>query len=412
MKTNNSFSFRRTAQALFLALLVIPYFSACKKDDNNTSEDDIPPKSDKKEMTDVNVRVGTEDFVPVLQDDGKTWFFEIPYGFDEALLEMAIVTFSLSQEATASPGSGSMLDLSTPKDIVVKAQDESTFTYTIASTRYYITATTLSPFGILFENYAEAPSARIVTVTNHSMGAITLEQPVAVNYNISNLSSTNLAPGATATFTVRPKLELPAGLYNETIAITGSNDVSASVEASFMVIEPGLAFNGPHILSAARPYDLEAVDFDFGGQDVGFFSSDYTNSGSEAGKQYRIDGGCDLSSMVDISEGLYIFSGNHSLQWHYDGEDWFQYTVAVQNAGTYSVSIYAHVMHISSYRIFVNDVDVTDELTVGLFDSNWGGDFEWVEMTTLELEQGVNRIKINWVNAFVDFKTFRFTYQP
>jgi len=51
------------------------------------------------------------------------------------------------------------------------------------------------------------------------------------------LSATILTTtGATATFTVRPKANLAAGTYNETITVSGSNGASATINAEFKVI--------------------------------------------------------------------------------------------------------------------------------------------------------------------------------
>jgi hypothetical protein len=80
----------------------------------------------------------------------------------------------------------------------------------------------------------------MVTITKTGTGAIELEQPVSVsvNYDISELSTTTLsADGATATFWIQPKADLPAGTYNETITIIGSG-TSAPIDVSFTVMPP------------------------------------------------------------------------------------------------------------------------------------------------------------------------------
>ena len=293
---------------------------------------------------------------------------------------------------------------------VIIPRDEIPNTYVVpvyAISAYELTAS----FGSVDASYTQ-PAAQTVTVTNTGSGAVTLTQPVADYYDIGALSATELAPKATATFTVQPKANLPEGVYDETIVITGSNGTSVSVEVSFEVNEPTLAFNGPHILSAAEPCELAAIDFDFGGQGVGFFSSNPNVSGTTAGHQYRINGGCNNSANVDIDNDLILFSGNHNLNAFYVGEDWFQYTVEVQNAGTYSASIFALPYFITSFRILVDDVDVTDLMSIGTKNANWSGSFEWFEVANLELTQGRHKIKINWVNAFVDYQTFKYTYQP
>ena len=106
---------------------------------------------------------------------------------------------------------------------------------TDASPTYVITATP-SPidFGSVQAPYTQ-PVARTVTVTNTGTGSVTLTRPTATNYDIGALSTTTLASNATSTFTIRPKANLPAGTYNETITISGGNGASATVSASFAV---------------------------------------------------------------------------------------------------------------------------------------------------------------------------------
>ena len=79
-------------------------------------------------------------------------------------------------------------------------------------------------FGSLQMSYTQ-PATRTVTITNTSPGSVTLVQPsvtnAVTNYTISALSTTTLsAINSTATFTVRPKPDLPVGTYNETLTIS------------------------------------------------------------------------------------------------------------------------------------------------------------------------------------------------
>ena len=110
----------------------------------------------------------------------------------------------------------------------------------VAATAYTISASTLTSFGSLPIPYTQ-PAAQTVTVTNTGTGSVTLNQPTATNYIIGTLSTTALAAGAKATFTVQPKANLAAGNYNETISISGTGSaseksaVSAKVDVSFTV---------------------------------------------------------------------------------------------------------------------------------------------------------------------------------
>ncbi len=77
-----------------------------------------------------------------------------------------------------------------------------------------------------------------ITVTNTGNKAITLAQPTAADYTVGMLSQTNLEPAGAATFTVTPKVGLAAGTYHETVYISGSDGVSATVDVNFTVAEP------------------------------------------------------------------------------------------------------------------------------------------------------------------------------
>ena len=92
-------------------------------------------------------------------------------------------------------------------------------------------------FGSITEG-EERPAAQTVTVKNTGNQAVTLNPPTANNFEIGALSKTELAPNATATFTIQPKDNLPRGSYSEQITITGDNNVSATLTASFTVKEP------------------------------------------------------------------------------------------------------------------------------------------------------------------------------
>ena len=117
-----------------------------------------------------------------------------------------------------------------------------TFTHTdVPPITYTISATPLLSFGTLPKPYTP-PTGQTVTVTNTGTGAITLIQPTSINFIIGALSTTSLlATGDVATFTVQPKPGLPIGVYNEIITITGNDGASATITANFTVICPSEA---------------------------------------------------------------------------------------------------------------------------------------------------------------------------
>ena len=90
-------------------------------------------------------------------------------------------------------------------------------------------------FGKVKAGYSEAPKAQKITVTNKGNTNVTLYAPTSTNFKIGKLSASELAPGQSCTFKIRPKEGLKAGSYTETIAIKNKQNVSAKVNANFTV---------------------------------------------------------------------------------------------------------------------------------------------------------------------------------
>ena len=109
---------------------------------------------------------------------------------------------------------------------------------TVTQSTYSISAdTTALNFGSVYTGYAQ-PAARTVTVENTGNQPLTLTQPASTSsFDVGTLSKTALAAGETATITVQPKAGLSVGTYDETLTISGDNDVSASVGLSFVVAQ-------------------------------------------------------------------------------------------------------------------------------------------------------------------------------
>ena len=90
-------------------------------------------------------------------------------------------------------------------------------------------------FGKTKAGYGEAPEAQKVTVTNEGNTNVTLNTPSAKNFKIGKFSATELAPGESARFKIRPKEGLKAGSYTEAIAVNTDQNVSAKVNVKFTV---------------------------------------------------------------------------------------------------------------------------------------------------------------------------------
>ena len=106
----------------------------------------------------------------------------------------------------------------------------------VTQSTYSITAdiTTLD-FGSAYIKYSQ-PVAQTVTITNNGNQDLTLNQPASTKgFEVGNLSTTSLPVNGTATFTVQPKAALEAGTYKEEIVVSGSNQVTLTISATFNV---------------------------------------------------------------------------------------------------------------------------------------------------------------------------------
>lgn len=98
-------------------------------------------------------------------------------------------------------------------------------------------------FGSKTVDYTQAPTAQTVTLTNTGNQNVTVTLPASTDYTITagegftEGTATLAANDGTATFTVQPNTGLAAGTYAETLTVSGGNNVSASIELSFTVLE-------------------------------------------------------------------------------------------------------------------------------------------------------------------------------
>ena len=115
-------------------------------------------------------------------------------------------------------------------------------------------STELLDFGVLTAGYSEAPEAQTLTITNEGGVTLTLQQPTADNYQIGALSSAVLAPGESATFTVRPLTGLAEGSYNAVLTVRTAEGAEASVSVAFTVSAKTVA-----LISVTTPADITGV---------------------------------------------------------------------------------------------------------------------------------------------------------
>ena len=131
-------------------------------------------------------------------------------------------------------------------------------------------------FGKAKEGYSEAPEAQKVTVTNEGNTNVTLNAPSGKNFKIGKLSATELAPGESCTFKIRPK----AGMDNES---PGKGDVRY-VPYNWKVINTNSWSSAPYTaafgITKAGTYTL-TVTFDR----QKYNGSEWENTGEQDTKQ-------------------------------------------------------------------------------------------------------------------------------
>jgi hypothetical protein len=163
------------------------------------------------------------------------------------------------------------------------------------------------------------------------------------------------------------------------------------------------AFNGPHIFSAATPCEIQARDFDYGGEGVAF----HDVSGRTPNSSYRTEAGDELSKTVDIEGG-----GN--LGYVGVGE-WLVYTVEVQDAGVYAADVYLSVNNGDGGSFSFAADGNAGEMVVAPNQSSWSN-WTWVFETysdltqpTFRLSAGKHKIRFTVGPGGFNLMAFKFT---
>ena len=160
-------------------------------------------------------------------DGGKNWT-NIP--------DATSATYTITDTTTAISGNQYRCVVTSAMDGVVETGKAATLTVAAVSYSISVDPSTLN-FGSITEG-EERPAAQTVTVKNSGNQRVTLVQPTATNFEITTSDNLTLNAGESVKFTIQPKDNLPRGSYSEQITITGDNNVSATLTATFTVKEP------------------------------------------------------------------------------------------------------------------------------------------------------------------------------
>lgn len=129
-------------------------------------------------------------------------------------------------------------DTTTQKEIVITAS------MTVEAAKHSLSASpTELEFASAKKGYGQIEVQQI-TVTNNGNVSETLTQPARTSFEVSGVdaSALTLQPGASVSFTVRPKVGLEPGTYKETIKFA-SNAAETGVAAAFQVIKGTATIN-------------------------------------------------------------------------------------------------------------------------------------------------------------------------
>ena len=154
-------------------------------------------------------------------------------------------------------------------------------------------------FGSKVVDYATAPEAKTVTVTNKGNMPVTVTLPTVDGYKFvwedsgDNEPKTLPAEGS-AVFTVQPKTGLPAGSYDKTAKLTVDNGIAPVLSVSFSVTTPSSGDDDDKYFFAIQKVDAQdghalngatfkLYQYDSKGKPVNRTTAKTSRNGSESG---------------------------------------------------------------------------------------------------------------------------------
>jgi hypothetical protein len=176
------------------------------------------------------------------------------------------------------------------------------------------------------------------------------------------------------------------------------------VETVAPEVQESLPFNGPHILSAATPCEIQARDFDFGGEGLAF----HDVSNRTPNSSYRTNAGDQLSKTVDIEGG-----GNLGYT---DNGEWLVYTVEVHDAGVYLADAYLSVNNNNGGSFYFSIDGERRDMVKAPNNSNWSAwryVFEtYPDLTkhTFRLSAGKHKVRFTCGSDGFNLMGYKFTY--
>lgn len=158
------------------------------------------------------------------------------------------------------------------------------------------------------------------------------------------------------------------------------------------------------------PGIIPATDYDFGRIGKAYYDSDFANyqvttgtyTAWNSGWSYRNDG-VDIETSGDILSG----ANGYDIGWTVDNE-WLQYTTIVDSSAAYNLAFrYAYQGAGSKIRIFVDDADVTNLVSL----PSTGNYQSWNNMiiNDIVIYKGIRKIKVVFEKGGTNFSLLNFT---
>lgn len=194
-----------------------------------------------------------------------------------------------------------------------------------------------------------------------------------------------LPDGSSSVSAPTPETTTP-GTFTYSVTETGTCE-SVPTNITVIVYEPQGAFGGT---PWPIPGIIEFENFDEGGQDTAYYDS---SPGSETGVEYRTDTDVDFEECTDTD-------GGYNLGYTTAGE-WLEYTVNVENSGTYDINLRVATEGAKTLSMTINDNSIATDLIIP--DSQGWQEWETVTIEDVELSAGIQVIRVtigetNYIN--------------
>ncbi|WP_236037996.1 carbohydrate-binding protein [Belnapia arida] len=195
-----------------------------------------------------------------------------------------------------------------------------------------------------------------------------------------------------------------AGTY--TIGVIASDGTANATANLALTVAPSTPtptnqtpFGAAPIAVGASPISIAATQFDLGGQGVAYNdTTPNTDQGGTAGR----------------NEGVDVVGNNQAIGWIANGE-WVEYTVNVQQAGRYNLVFNAATLDpgrtitASSER---NGTVYETSNTVAVVDTNSYTAFALTQAAQLDLDAGVQTVRLTFNGGPLDLQSFNFAFVP